>query len=42
MRPPNLLILMPDQLRADALGCAGNPHVSTPHMDRLAREGVRF
>jgi arylsulfatase A-like enzyme len=39
---PNILILMPDQLRADALGCAGHPVFRTPHIDRLAREGAHF
>ena len=32
---------MPDQHRADILGCAGTP-VKTPNLDRLASEGVRF
>ena len=40
--PPNILILMCDQLRKDALGCYGNPVVRTPHIDTLAGEGVRF
>lgn len=39
---PNILILMTDQQRADCLSCAGHPVVKTPHMDRLAAEGVRF
>ncbi len=39
---PNILIIMPDQFRADALGCAGHPVFRTPHLDRLAREGVHF
>lgn len=39
---PNLLIIYPDQWRADALGCAGDPVVQTPALDRLAREGLRF
>jgi arylsulfatase A-like enzyme len=39
---PNILILMPDQLRADCLSCAGHPVVTTPNLDRLAAEGVRF
>ncbi|MGH2369773.1 MAG: sulfatase family protein, partial [Chloroflexota bacterium] len=39
---PNILFLMPDQLRADALGCAGHPVFRTPNIDRLAREGVHF
>jgi arylsulfatase len=38
---PNILLIMCDQLRADALGCTGN-WVKTPHIDRIAREGVRF
>ncbi|HEX2036026.1 MAG TPA: sulfatase-like hydrolase/transferase, partial [Chloroflexota bacterium] len=41
-RRPNILILMPDELRADALGYAGHPVYRTPHVDRLAREGVAF
>jgi arylsulfatase len=38
---PNILLIMCDQLRADALGCTGN-WVKTPHIDRIGREGVRF
>lgn len=37
-----IILLLPDQLRADALGAAGNSFVRTPHIDRLARESVRF
>jgi arylsulfatase A-like enzyme len=33
---------MADQFRADAMGCAGNQIVQTPHLDRLARHGVVF
>ncbi|MBI1388724.1 MAG: sulfatase-like hydrolase/transferase [bacterium] len=40
--PPNVLLIFPDQLRAQALGCMGNPDVKTPHIDRLASEGVLF
>ena len=39
---PNILVLMADQLRRDALGVYGDPNVSTPHIDALARRGVRF
>ena len=39
---PNILLLMTDQMRSDAMGCAGNPHIRTPALDRLAREGIRF
>ena len=38
---PNILLIMCDQLRADALGCTGH-WVKTPNVDRIAREGVRF
>ena len=41
MNHPNILIIYPDQLRADALGCYGNPVIDTPNIDRLAYEGVR-
>lgn len=39
---PNILLLLPDQMRGSAMGVAGNPDVQSPHLDRLAREGVRF
>src|SRR5580658_8235816 len=41
-KPANLLVLISDQLRFDALSCAGNKLVETPNLDRLAREGTRF
>ena len=39
---PNILILMADQLTAGALPAYGNAVARTPHLDRLAREGVVF
>lgn len=39
---PNVLIFVVDALRQDVLGCYGNEHVKTPHMDRIAEEGVLF
>ena len=39
---PNLLLLYADDQRNHTLGCAGHPIVKTPHIDRLAKEGVRF
>lgn len=39
---PNVLLFLCDQLRRDALGCYGDPNVSTPQLDRLADDGVRF
>jgi arylsulfatase A-like enzyme len=41
-RRPNLLFIFPDQMRAQALGAMGNPDVRTPHLDRLAAQGVLF
>lgn len=38
----NVLILFADDWRFDTLGCAGNPIVQTPHIDALAKQGVRF
>lgn len=38
----NFLFLMTDQHRVDTLGAYGNPHVSTPNLDRLAATGTRF
>jgi arylsulfatase A-like enzyme len=40
--PLNVVILYGDDWRHDTLGVAGNPVVKTPHLDQLAREGVRF
>jgi len=40
--PPNILLMMADQWRGDALGANGNDAVHTPHLDRLAAEGVTF
>ena len=39
---PNLLFIMPDQMRHDFLSCYGAPHVSTPNIDRIAAEGIRY
>jgi arylsulfatase A-like enzyme len=39
---PNVLFILLDDLRSDAVGFAGHPHLATPHIDRIANEGVRF
>ncbi|MEC7401731.1 MAG: sulfatase-like hydrolase/transferase, partial [Verrucomicrobiota bacterium] len=39
---PNFLLLYADDQRDHTLGCAGHPIVKTPHIDRLANQGVRF
>ena len=41
-RPPDVLLIVVDTLRADALGCYGGEPGASPAIDRLAREGVRF
>jgi arylsulfatase A-like enzyme len=38
---PNILLITSDQQRADCNG-SENPHIRTPHLDRLARDGTRF
>lgn len=39
---PNILFIMTDQQHAKMLSCAGNRWLSTPALDGLAREGIRF
>src|SRR5437660_11357269 len=39
---PNIVLFVPDELRADALACYGNPVVRTPHFGRLAKMGTRL
>lgn len=41
-QPPNILFILADDLRWDALGCAANSVVKTPNIDRLASQGVMF
>ncbi|MHA1913360.1 MAG: sulfatase family protein [Promethearchaeota archaeon] len=38
----NVLFIITDQHRADHMSCAGNSILKTPHLDKLASEGVRF
>lgn len=40
MRKPNIIYFMSDQHNASVLGCAGDPYVKTPHMDKLAASGT--
>ena len=41
-RPRNIVIIYADDLGYGDLSCYGAHRVSTPHVDRLAREGLRF
>jgi arylsulfatase len=42
MPRPNILVLMTDQQRHDALRCSGNHEINTPNLNALAASGVRF
>ena len=39
---PNILFILLDDLRWDTVGYAGHPNLKTPHIDRIANEGVNF
>jgi len=39
---PNLVVILIDDLRYDEFGAGGHPYLKTPHIDRLAAEGVLF
>jgi len=41
-KEPNILLIFTDQQTWRAMSCAGNPHLATPAMDRIAADGVRF
>ncbi len=39
---PNIIFILTDDQRWDAMGCAGNPVIQTPAIDGLARNGIYF
>jgi arylsulfatase A len=41
-RPPNIVLIFADDLGYGDLGCFGATDWNTPHLDRMARDGIRF
>ncbi|MFN2351493.1 MAG: sulfatase-like hydrolase/transferase [Kiritimatiellia bacterium] len=41
-KAPDVLVIMPDQLRGDCLSIAGHPVVKTPALDEIGRQGTYF
>jgi arylsulfatase A-like enzyme len=41
-KAPNILFILTDNQAASLLGTYGNPDIKTPHIDRLAKEGMQF
>ena len=39
---PNFVIFLADDVSWDDIGAYGNPHIKTPNLDRLAKQGMRF
>jgi arylsulfatase len=39
---PNIIFIITDQQRYDTIAALGYPHMETPHLDRLVREGISF
>jgi arylsulfatase A-like enzyme len=39
---PNIIVMLCDDIRWNALSCGGHPHLKTPNIDRLAEEGIYF
>src|SRR6186997_1709834 len=42
VRPPNIVLIMADDLGYGELGCYGQKKIRTPRLDQMAKEGLRF
>lgn len=42
MKKPNIIFILSEQHNFNVMGCAGDPYVRTPNLDRLAQQGVRM
>ena len=42
MNRPNIILIMTDNQPADLLGCYGNKEIHTPHLDKMAENGLLF
>lgn len=40
--PPNIILIMADDLGYECLGANGSTHYKTPHLDTMAQDGMRF
>ena len=41
-KKPNIIFILTDDQRAEAMGYAGNKIIKTPEMDKLASQGIYF
>lgn len=39
---PNIILIIADDMNWDDSGIYGHPHIRTPHIDKLAKDGIRF
>ena len=42
LKKPNIVVYLSDDHGWEYLGCYGNTHIQTPHLDSLAEAGIRF